>query len=58
MELQIIVGVDVSKATLDITWLPNGELLQFSNNEQGIQALLGSLRSFNVALVVVEATGG
>lgn len=58
MELQIIVGVDVSKATLDITWLPNGELLQFSNNEQGIQALLGSLRSFNVELVVVEATGG
>lgn len=58
MEAQIVVGVDVSKAALDVTWVPDGEQLQFPNSIQGIEAMLKKLRALPVGLVVVEATGG
>jgi transposase len=52
-----VVGIDVSKATLDIALLPAGELLQFANDADGIDALRAKLGSAD-GLVVMEATGG
>ena len=53
---QVVVGIDVSKALLDVAVLPSGEELQFSNDTRGIEALRGKLKAAD--LVVMEATGG
>jgi transposase len=53
-----VVGIDVSKAILDVAVLPSGELLQFANDGNGIDALASKLKSAPVDLVVMEATGG
>jgi transposase len=50
------VGVDVSKARLDVAVRPGGRS-QFTNDPTGIAALVQSL-SPTPALVVMEATGG
>jgi len=36
---QVVVGIDVSKATLDVAVLPSGEVLHLSNDVNGIEAL-------------------
>jgi transposase len=54
----VLAGVDVSKATLDVALLPSGEVLQCSNDANGIEALGKKLQSAAVDLVVMEATGG
>lgn len=51
------VGVDVSKARLDVARLPGGQVVQVSNDEDGIAELLQWLGG-PVTLVVLEATGG
>src|SRR5687768_17726126 len=51
-----VVGVDVSKAMLDVAVLPSGEVLQFANDANGIEQLRGKLSTAD--LVVMEATGG
>lgn len=53
-----VVGIDVSKATLDVALLPVGEVLQFGNDAAGIEDLGKKLKSAAVDLVVMEATGG
>lgn len=53
-----VVGIDVSKAALDVAVLPGGELLQLGNDVQGIEELSKKLKSEAVDLVVMEATGG
>ena len=57
-----VVGVDVSKNTLDLDCLPDSERKQFANDEAGIQALLAYLGTHHaqqpIELVVLEATGG
>lgn len=53
-----VVGIDVSKAVLDIAMLPSGEVLQFDNDANGIEELGKKLKSAAVDLVVMEATGG
>lgn len=55
------VGIDVSKATLDVAILPAREHFVVSNDEAGIDELLGKLLAEEVsddALVVLEASGG
>jgi transposase len=52
------VGIDVSKATLDVAILPIGEHFVVSNDEAGIDELLGKLAKVSDALVVLEASGG
>ena len=56
------VGIDVSKAALDFDFLPNGSMQQFSNDPDGISALLALLNALNgegkVECIVFEATGG
>lgn len=53
-----VVGIDVSKAVLDIAVLPTGEQLQIANDTDGIEQLRSKLTSAEVDLVVMEATGG
>jgi len=53
-----VVGIDVSKAVLDVAVLPDGEVLQFGNDADGIERLGAKLSAATVDLVVMEATGG
>jgi transposase len=53
-----VVGIDVSKAMLDVAVSPSGEVLKFANDAHGIEELNKKLKSAGVDLVVMEATGG
>ena len=54
----VVVGIDVSKAMLDVALVPSGEQLQASNDAGGIEALAKRLKAAAADLVVMEATGG
>jgi transposase len=55
----LYVGIDVSKATLDVAILPMGRHFVVSNDEAGIDELLGSFEDPpKPILVVLEASGG
>jgi transposase len=58
MTQQFFVGIDVSKATLDVCILPTGEIFQVSNDAAGIGELLKKVRPLSPERVVMEATGG
>lgn len=50
-------GIDVSKAWLDVHVLPSGQTLRLSNSKEGIRQLKRWLSRFDLALIVLEATG-
>ena len=52
------IGIDVSKAQLDVAIGAEGETWSVANDEAGIATLLEDLAARNCALVVLEATGG
>ncbi|HCL5313077.1 TPA: IS110 family transposase [Salmonella enterica] len=54
----LCVGIDVSKATLDIA--ASSDIAQFtvSNDSDGFDTIIDELRKHSVALVMMEATGG
>ncbi len=52
------IGIDVSKATLDVERYPHLQAQTFSNDEAGRSALLAALRAPLPTLVVMETTGG
>lgn len=54
----VFVGVDVSKAQLDVAASSSEETWRVENNEPGIADLLERLRELRPTLVVMEATGG
>jgi transposase len=54
----IFVGIDVSKARLDIAMRPSGESESVANDKAGIQTLVRRLGEIQPALIVLEATGG
>lgn len=54
----IFVGIDVSKARLDIALCPSGATESFSNDETGIKTLIERLGEAKPVLIVLEATGG
>lgn len=54
----IFVGIDVSKARLDIAIRPSGENEWVTNDKAGIEALIKRLGEIQPALIVLEATGG
>jgi transposase len=56
-KLQSNVGIDVSKQWLDIHVVPGDERLRVPNSCEGIRQLKRWLMRFDLALVVVEATG-
>lgn len=54
----MFVGIDVSKASLDVAVRPEGTTFQLSNDEGGIADCVSRLQGLKPQLVVVEATGG
>jgi transposase len=55
---ELFVGIDVSKAHLDVHCRPTGTAVRHANDPAGIAALVERLRPLRPALVVLEATGG
>jgi len=53
----IHVGIDVSKARLDVCLLPADQTLSVANSDDGIAQLIAALKPHPVALVLLEATG-
>ena len=56
--MDCFIGIDVSKATLDIAALPDGESWTVTNDDQGLAELAPRLVALAPVLVVMEATGG
>lgn len=54
----IYVGIDVSKAQLDVHVVPSGEAFAVARDGKGLEELIERLGSLSPALVAVEATGG
>jgi transposase len=54
----VYVGVDVSKAGLDVCIRPIDECFRVTNNDEGIHQLVMYLRKYTVEMIVLEATGG
>ncbi|WZO97118.1 IS110 family transposase [Isosphaeraceae bacterium EP7] len=52
------VGIDVSKAHLDVASRPDGLEVRLPNSPAGIASLVGQLSASPPALVLLEATGG
>lgn len=58
MEKKQFVGIDVSGEYLDVHVYPAGYTCRVANDQSGMTELLKSLAGHQVALIVVEATGG
>ena len=58
MENEIFVGIDVSKAHLDVAVRPSGECWQVDNTAEGIEQLVVTMKRLEPTLIVLEATGG
>lgn len=58
MTTAVFVGIDVSKARLEVALGPAGEVLSVANDVAGIAALVARLDQLKPALVVLEASGG
>lgn len=52
------VGIDVSKAWLDVAVRPSGEMWKVANDESGFAELVEKLKAVGPTVVVMEATGG
>ena len=52
------VGIDVSKARLDVAVHEQKETTSFSNDEAGISSLVKKLKKLKPKLIVLEPTGG
>lgn len=55
---KVYIGIDVSKAMLDVFILPTKKYMQFNNDGAGIQKLTNKIKLFPNSLVVLESTGG
>lgn len=58
MSGETFVGIDVSKARLDVAILPSGEIFAVDNTASGLTELLIRLSEAQPHLVVLESTGG
>ncbi len=54
----MFVGIDVSKARLDVALRPSGEAFTVPHAPEGIAALVARLQACRPTLIVLEATGG
>jgi transposase len=52
------VGIDISKARLDVAVLPSGEAFEVANDEVGRRELVRRLRPLGAAAIGLEASGG
>ena len=57
-DAQVLVGIDVSKAQLDVALRPTDDCWHVSHDALGIAGLVERLRTVQPTLVVLEATGG
>ena len=57
-DIRQVVGIDVSKATLDCAVVPSKAALQLGNDEAGIAKLVAWVKELKADLVVLEASGG
>lgn len=55
---ECVVGIDVSKATLDVAVRPSGATWQAANEPAAIGALVEQVRALSPHVVLLEATGG
>ena len=55
---KVFVGIDVSKAELEVGVLPTEQFWSTPNHEAGHHDLVERLRGLNPTLIVLEATGG
>ena len=58
MNSEAYIGVDVSKALLDVKVLPSDEAQQFSNDYPGVKQLITLVQKVDPQLIVFESTGG
>ena len=56
--VEIFVGIDVSKAWLDVAVHEHKEITRFRNDEAGIASLVKVLKKLKPKLIVLEPTGG
>jgi transposase len=56
--VEIFVGIDISKAWLDIAVHEREETFRVSNDETGISSLVKRLKKSKATLIVLEPTGG
>ena len=54
----MFVGIDVSKARLDVALRPDEENFSVANNQRGIASLVKRLRELPISCIVLEASGG
>lgn len=52
------IGIDVSKATLDVAVLPTNQEMSVANTETGCRELIVMFKSLSPSLIILEATGG
>ncbi len=57
-KIERFIGIDVSKARLDVCVRPSGEAFAADNDGAGIAGLVERLATDEACLVVLEATGG
>jgi len=55
---ELFVGIDVSKARLDVAVLPGEKTWSTTNDDDGISDLVAKLKDLAPSLVLLEATGG
>jgi len=58
MEEKVFVGVDVSKDSLDVAIGAQKDIITYSNDQQGVDALVKKLSRIDAELTVFESTGG
>jgi transposase len=58
MNEPVYVGIDVSKARLDVAVIPSGESFSVPNDDDGGEKLVSRLHELGPVLVLLEATGG
>jgi len=54
----VMVGVDVSGARLDVGIWPSGESFSVGNDAPGVEQLVAPMIELRPRVVVLEATGG
>ncbi len=56
--LEFFVGIDVSKAELEIGVIPGSKTWKVSNDSLGVQRLIDDLETLSPCVIVIESTGG
>ncbi len=54
----VVVGIDVSKASLDVAQLPDAETWSVPNDAAGVRAAVARVAALAPRVIVLEATGG